>query len=394
MSTPVEQYVPEEFQDELDLPEPGQVDQWGLARANKELAAAKGRADRGKLHIEASKKKLKGLQQQLKKKGLSRSESARLRSQIASLERSVEKGTQLRNAAVKRQDTLQTKVYELSGQYDKLLSGENRDAFLALKSLFGQYGLASLAGKIYDFVKQGFGADTISVLLQDTKEYKERFKGNEARVKAGLAVLSPQEYLATEAAYRQVLTSAGLPKGFYDNPADFAGWIAGDVSPTEIQKRVDRAVAWTSQADPATLAALKQMYGVDASYVTAYALDMSRALPLLQKQARAVEIGAAAIRRGLAASRTDFENLATYGITGEQAEEGFGRIKDTYESMQAIAGRFGLNWDYQEAQQEVFTPGVGTGFEKAKRLKSQERALFSGSRGSSVQGLNAGYSQT
>lgn len=274
------------------------------------------------------------------------------------------------------------------------LSGAQRDAFVALQSLFTSYGLGSLAPKIYDFVKQGYGADVISLLLQETAEYKERFSGNEARKKAGLSVLSPAEYLETERAYRQVLNAAGLPLGFYDHPGDFAGWIGGDVSPTEVQKRVDQAVAWTSQADSATLQALKQMYGVDASYVTAYALDKSRALPLLQKQARAAEIGAAAIRRGFAASRTDFENLATYGISGEQAEEGFARIKDTYETMQSIAGRFGLTWDQQEAQQEVFTPGVGTGLEKAKRLKSQERALFAGGRGATVQGLNAGYSQT
>ncbi|MBC9726610.1 hypothetical protein [Streptomyces sp. TRM68367] len=33
-------------------------------------------------------------------------------------------------------------------------------------------------------------------------------------------------------------------------------------------------------------------------------------------------------------------------------------------------------------------------FEKGKRLKSQERALFAGGRGATIQGLNAGYSAT
>src|SRR5881628_178968 len=44
---------------------------------------------------------------------------------------------------------LQNKYYESTGQYDKLLTGSNRDAFLALKSLFDSYGLGSLADKIY-----------------------------------------------------------------------------------------------------------------------------------------------------------------------------------------------------------------------------------------------------
>src|SRR5690349_18371644 len=132
----------------------------------------------------------------------------------------------------------QNKYYEATGQYDKLLSGTERDAFAAVNALFKNYGLESLASKIYDFVKNGYSADTISILLQDTKEYKERFAGNELRIKQGLPVLSAGEYLATEASYRQIMSQAGLPSGFYDSPSDFTGWIAGNVSPSEIQQRV------------------------------------------------------------------------------------------------------------------------------------------------------------
>jgi hypothetical protein len=393
MSTPADQYIPEEFQHEIDLPAGG-VDQAAVDKANADLTAEKTKGNKYTASIDAANKQIKTLQAQLKNKKLTTAQRAKISAQVTAQQKFVAAQTKLRSASVTQQGVLQNKVYEASGEYDKLLSGANRDAFLALKSLFNGFGLGSLAGKIYDFVKQGYGADTIGLLLQDTKEYKARFAGNEARAKAGLAVLNPAEYLETEKAYRQILSSAGLPKGFYDNPADFANWIGGDVSPTEIQKRVEQAVAWTSQADPATKQALKSMYGVDSTYLVAYALDQSRALPLLQKQARAAEIGAAAIRRGFAASRTDFENLATYGITGEQAEQGFAQIKDTYDSMQSIARRFGLTWDQQEAEQEVFTPGVGNALQKGKGLRSQERALFAGSQGSSIQGLNAGYRQT
>src|SRR5574342_3329 len=106
--------------------------------------------------------------------------------------------------------TAQNQLYESTGQYDKLLTGESRDAFMAINSLFKGYGLESLAGKIYEYVKNGYAADTISILLQDTAEYKQRFSGNEARKAAGLPVLSPGEYLAVEASYRQIMQSAGL----------------------------------------------------------------------------------------------------------------------------------------------------------------------------------------
>jgi hypothetical protein len=261
-------------------------------------------------------------------------------------------------------------------------------------------GLGTLAGKIYDYVKQGYGADTISVLLQDTPEYKKRFAANDARVKAGLAVLSPADYLATEASYRQILSTAGMPKGFYDNPADFQNWIAGDVSPTEIKDRVDLATAATGQANPEYKNALYQMYGINEADLTAYFLDRKVAEPILKKQAAAGAIGAAALRRGFGANSLDLEGYATIGITADQAEQAYSQIADGFESMLGIAGRYGTSWDQRQAEQEVFTPGAAASVgaesasEKGKRLKSQERALFAGSQGSSTTGLNAGYSPT
>jgi hypothetical protein len=400
MTTPMaDQTVPEDFQDELDLPE-AEIDQGAVSTAQKTLAGEK-----AKVHLYASqaaraKTKLRQLQDKAKSKHLSAKQKKSLQAQIRLQQAYIKVQTSRQQASEKRLPGLQNKIYEVSGQYDKLLSGANRDAFLALKSLFNTYGLGSLAGKIYDYVKQGYGADTISLLLQDTKEYKTRFAANEQRAKNGLAVLSPADYLATEAAYRQILSSAGLPKGFYDNPADFQKWIADDVSPTEIKDRVDLATAAVAQSNPEYRRALFQMYGIQESDLTAYFLDRKRAEPILKKQAAAGAIGAAALRRGFAANTLDLEGYATLGITADQAEQAYGQIAEGFEAMLGIAGRYGTSWSQREAEQEVFTPGAAatvgkeSASEKGKRLRSQERALFSGSRGASVQGLNAGYSQT
>ena len=148
-----------------------------------------------------------------------------------------------------------------------------------------------------DLAKAIDDADTEAIAAREA-EYKERFAGNEQRRKAGLAVLNPQEYLAAEASYRQVLEAAGMPKGFYDKPSDFTAWIGGDVSPQEIKSRVDMAAERLNQTDPTARAALKQMYGVSEGDIVAYFLDRKRAEPILKKQAAAGAIGAAAIRRG------------------------------------------------------------------------------------------------
>lgn len=287
------------------------------------------------------------------------------------------------------------------------LKGPERDAYMALNALFTSYGLASLAPKIFDYIKQGYGADTISLLLQNTVEYKHRFAGNDARAKAGLSVLSPADYLATEASYRQILAAAGMPKGFYDQTSDFTAWIGGDVSPTEIKDRVDLAVSATTQANTAFKDALQRMYGIDQAGVAAYFLDSARAEPLLKKQAAAASIGAAAIQRGFNLDRSAFEEFATEGVSADQAQQGFTYLADTYQTTANIAARYGEAWSQLEAERAVFEPGhtdtgantgtagVGeTSAAKAKRLASQERAAFAGGQASSTTGLNAGFRAT
>jgi hypothetical protein len=394
MSTPVEQNVPDEFQDVLDLPEPGAIDEAALRRALQGEVAARTKQSGNTLALTGAKRRQADIEKQLRNGKLSKKQRAMLSQQLARVKTDIAAYSGRQSSLATAATNAKNKVYEVRGEYDKLLTGENRDAFLALKSLFNTYGLGSLAGKIYDYVKQGYGADTIAILLQDSKEYKTRFSGNEARAKNGLAVLSPADYLATEAAYRQILSSAGLPKGFYDNPADFTRWIADDVSPTEIKSRVDLAVAATGQANPQYKDALFQMYGINEGDLTAYFLDRKRAEPILKKQAAAGAIGAAALRRGFAANTLDLEGYATLGITADQAEQAYAQIAEGWDSMLGIAGRYGSSWSQREAEQEVFTPGASSASEKGKRLKSQERAQFAGGRGATIQGLNAGYSQT
>lgn len=371
MSTPLpEQTVPEEFQDIIDLPQAGQVDQDELDRLNGKIA---------------------DYNRQLAAYG---NDLEHARSAPYASDWRHRFGTRAKEDIARVKDLraqARLKISGTTGDFGEYLHGEDRDAYESLKSLFASYGLGSLAPKIFDYVKEGYGADTIALLLQDTKEYKERFAANEARRKAGLPVLSPSEYLSVESSYRQILSSAGLPKGFYDNNADFRKWIADDVSPSEIKDRVDLATAATSQSNPEYRAALEQMYGISGSDLTAYFLDRSKAEPILKKQAAAAAIGAAALRHGFGVDSKGMEAFATAGVTGQQAEQAYGRISEGLDAMLGIAGRFGSTWSFAQAQGAEFGFGGET---KRKRLASQERALFAGSSGASAAGLSGGFRQT
>jgi len=389
-------FIPGSFADQLDLPGPQETDPAAVSAAEAALTGTKKQSAKTLAQINASKTKVKALQAQLKNKSLTTAQKKRITAQLSAAKVQVSTGTAARHVLLGTQAKQQNKVYETSGQYEKLLSGDQRDAYAALRSLFNQYGLGSLAGKIYEYAKNGYGADVISLMLQDTKEYKERFAGNEARVKAGMGVLTPAEYLATEQAYRQILSSAGLPKGFYDNPADFQNWISGDVSPTEVKSRVDLAVQNTMQANPSAKQALEQLYGIDQAHVMAYFLDDKRALPILAKQSQAATYGAEALKRGLSLNLSNLEDFVTAGLSLNQVSTGFQQVAEALPNIQAIAARWGETFGQSELEQDLVggTQTAGLGEPRRKRLASQERALFSGFGGSTPAGLSTGYQPT
>lgn len=389
-------YIPGSFADQLDLPAPQGEGSPASNAAQLALLKAQKTSDAYKHASQQAQGRLEQLKQQLRKTPHNSSALKKLNQQIAAQQRAVTSAKARYDTSLKGLPDLQNKYYEASGQYEKLLSGSNRDAYAALRSMFNQFGLGTLAPKIYEFAKQGYGADVISLLLQDTKEYKQRFAANETRAKNGMGVLTPAEYLQTEQAYRQVLQQAGLPKGFYDSVTDFSNWIAGDVSPTEVKSRVDLAVANTSQANNSTVQALQQMYGVDAAHITAYFLDSKTALPLLQKQAQAAQFGGEALKRGLAANQGNLEDFVTAGLSQSQVSQGFQAVAEALPNIQALAARYGeAPFTQSELEQDVIGgQATNLGETRRKRLASQERSLFSGFSGASSGGLNTGFQQT
>lgn len=296
------------------------------------------------------------------------------------------------NAVNNKVNDTQNKYYETTGQYDKLLSGTNRDAYLALDTLFKNYGLDSLAGKIYDYVKNGYSSDTISILLQDTPEYKARFAANDARVKAGLPVLSPADYINTENSYRQILRQSGLPEGFYDSTDDFTDWLSKDVSPTEVQSRVDLATQATALANPAYKQALNQM-GIDDGHMAAYFLDPDKSLPLLQKAAATAAVGAAALGQGLTFDQSYAEQLATTGVTAAQAQQGYSQVAAELGTMQNLASAYGSSWSQRQSEESVFGTNATDAAQKAA-LIGQEKGAFSAQSGTAKAGLSQTRTQT
>lgn len=258
------------------------------------------------------------------------------------------------------------------------LSGDARNVATALIQLFQQFGLGSLASQIINMAKQGLSEDSIYLELQQTKEWKARFAGNYDRERAGLGMLSPSEYLATERAYAAVLQQYGLPKGFWDDPSDFSKWIGRNVSPGEIESRARIVSGWINSADNALAKTLRDTFGYSNGDLVAMSLDPSRALPLLERTQRAISAATAATRQGLTADRGYAEHLADLGVTQEQAEQGYGMIAENLEPLTELGDIYGITYSQRDLEQDVFEQ-IGAAKDKRKKLASQERAAFGGS---------------
>lgn len=265
--------------------------------------------------------------------------------------------------------------------------GELQSAYDIMLATLREWGLQSLAPVIREMLVDGREPEQITVLLQDTEEYKKRFAGNELRRQKGIAVLSPGDYLATEAAYRRIMESAGLPQGFYDTPEDFAEWIGNDVAPTEIRDRVDSAMDTAFQMDQATADAFEEFYGITRQNIAAFFLDRDRGLRELERISRAGRLGGIAEAQDIDLGRSRAEQLAASElIAPEDYRSAVGTVARLSEDVGRLADIHGVDYGQRQAEEEVFF-----GSERARRRRRQlgamEEAEFEAGAGGSPESL-------
>jgi len=270
---------------------------------------------------------------------------------------------------------------------DTQAEAQQRDAGVIVTNLFDQYGLGSLAGKITEYIKAGYSADAVTLMLQDTPEYKTRFAGNAARIKQGMSVLSPGEYLATERSYQQIMSKYGLPAGFHDSTSDYQKFIEADVSPVELDQRAQKASDFVNRNDPQALAYFRQYYSTGD--MIAYALDPTRAAPLVGKAYEASLVGGAAATQGIGVSQLVSEDLAGRGINADQASQGFGIVAADQQAANQLSNIYGGGPLTQQDLIDSTFKSDAVATQRKNKLASQERANFGGAGGASPTALSA-----
>jgi hypothetical protein len=274
------------------------------------------------------------------------------------------------------------------------LQSQRTDWSEYLSQVFNSYGLNALAPKIKEFVQQGFTPDTVTLKLQETPEYKQRFIGNENRRKAGLPVLTPGEYLSVESSYKKILKDAQLPSGFYDQPDDFGKFIGADIAPTELQERVNIANQSLQNADKFYTDSLRTYYGLNSGDMLAYALDPERALPVITRQQKAAQFGAEAARQGIQVAAPMAERFTgQLGVTQQEARQGFEQVAQILPEAQRLGA---ITPGAQPVGLEETTTAVFGGESSAdykqriRRLAEIEQSRFAGQSGVSRTSLTQG----
>lgn len=261
-------------------------------------------------------------------------------------------------------------------------TADNQSAYDLFNKQLASWGLPS-GPDIQDIIKQavinGTTPDQIELILPDiqaTQTWKNRFPGWDQRVKNGYNQITVGEYLALENNYHRILQEAGMPPGFYDDPSDFGNWIANNVSPDEIQNRVQRSMDLVRQVDPTARGLLTQFYGVGSGDLAAYFLDPSRALPSLERQYKAVNVASFAAKNGLdLAGPSHYEDLVDKGVTADMAAQGYGTVKAFADTYGKLGGIYGEKYTQGDAESDVFFNQN----DKRRRLTAMEQANFSGS---------------
>lgn len=275
-----------------------------------------------------------------------------------------------------------------------------RDAVMQMfeNTGLGQTFLDSLIKSIDDVYADNIAPTDAQILnsIYNSDAYKSRFAANETirkriaegKGRPGDRLLKPAEYIETENTFRDYMSSAGLPAGFYDSPDDFSNFIANGVSPAELQTRVNIAKSALQNADKAIVDALKNYYGLTTGELTAYLLDKEKAFTAigdkfqystadLEKQYKTAEVGGAALRAGMTASKGLAEEITTVGKQG-QAEEAFqsaARNQADYQRLTRLAGKTGTSEDL--VRENLGLAGGTDVALKTKKLASRERARFS-----------------
>jgi hypothetical protein len=268
-------------------------------------------------------------------------------------------------------------------------SAEKKSAYALLYQQFNDLGIGGLVPELKTLIEEGVAPAEFTLRLRGTESYKKRFAANAQRIGKGLRALSEAEYIGLEDQYQNVMRQYGMPESYYSRgemgrQEGFEKFIAGDVSASELEDRIMTAQKRVINANPEVAKALKSFYPeITNGDMLAYTLNPTNAIEDIKRKVTVGEIGGAAERAGLTTSLEDAKYLQTYGVTKEQADQGYQAAAQIVPRASQLSDIYKQGpYTQATAEQEIFNlPGQVEAQKQRKKLTELETASFSGKSG-------------
>lgn len=299
-------------------------------------------------------------------------------------------------------DALRAENALLKSNKEAATAAQRQSAFDLLRKYAEDFDMpASIADRLIDLVaNQGYTGTAITLELQNTPEFKERFAGIEAYKKAfasdiaagkKAAAPTPSDYINLERNYQTVLTKYGL--GELASRDTYAKLIGGDVSLAEVTDRVANVYDRVMNADDVLKQQLTQYFP------TFGATDFARTLLTgttpadmagqLQRKLAAAEISSEAARAGLTTGVERAQELQAMGVSRGIARTGYSKIAEQKTGLERLSSIYqqdvtGLQTELEAEQFQ------GLASQRRKKLTEQEKSSFSGKAGTSQSSLSGG----
>ena len=215
--------------------------------------------------------------------------------------------------------------------------------------------------------------------VRQDDNYDNFFPGNKRA--DGSVRLSESEYGAVIESYKDDLKRFGVnPDIFADN---FGQLVEGDVSPSELQSRLNTVYSGIEQNIPEVKQYYADNFDIDLSTesIFAAAVDTDIGDAILSGQITQSQIAGEAIARDIEISQTEIERLQRFGLGQQQARQLFQTAQQEVPRLQELQTRGGR----QVAQEDVigveeFTEAAvfrsPEELEEIKLLEAEEASRF------------------
>jgi hypothetical protein len=269
--------------------------------------------------------------------------------------------------------------YEPGGDDTAPPTDAQSDAFSTIKELLGRYGLDGLAEWAWQRIVDGDSETQILQSLRDQDLYRTRFRAIFDRETAGLPPVSPEEVLAYERQAVTLMRSYGFPESFWDTTDDLANLIVADVSPVELEERLQGYVEAAVSSPQEYRDALERNYGFAPGDLAAVFADPEQGWQVLQRKWRASRLAGEAGMQGWGdLTASEAERLDAAGLDSAAAREGFGALRESSELFRPLDGG-------EQAVSRETQLGVLEGDQEAtavvERQRARRLAQFSGGGG-------------